>query len=132
MRVDLPEPDGPMTATYSPSEMVRLDAAERRDGDGAGPVDLGHPLQLDHHAVRRPRRGSDVGGCGHPPPPLLRAADATATAGEPSGREAAAAEPAGAAEPAEASAGATEEPAARAARAALERHHPLEHLVARP
>ena len=61
MRVDLPEPDGPMMATYSPCSMDRLTPRSAATEMDAGPVDLGHPLQLDHGAVRGPRQGSARG-----------------------------------------------------------------------
>ena len=59
---------------------LQVDPAQRGDGDGAGAVDLRHPLQLDHHAVRRPRRGSGGRGCAHPPPPRVTGTAAAGTA----------------------------------------------------
>ena len=45
--VDLPEPDGPMMATNSPSSIVEIDAGERMHGRRAGAVDLGDAAELD-------------------------------------------------------------------------------------
>ena len=45
--VDLPDPDGPMIATYSPSSMVSGDPSQGGHGEGAGPVHLGHVVELD-------------------------------------------------------------------------------------
>ena len=38
--VDLPEPDGPMIATYSPRSHLEVDAAQRVHRDVAGVVGL--------------------------------------------------------------------------------------------
>ena len=47
MRVDLPDPDGPMTATYSPSLDLEGDAAERVDLERPGAVGLPDVVDLD-------------------------------------------------------------------------------------
>ena len=53
IRVDLPEPDGPMIATNSPASIVELNAVERPDLHFAQRVDLGDVLDRDHQC--RPR-----------------------------------------------------------------------------
>ena len=65
MRVDLPEPDGPMMATYSPSWMERLTPRSAATEMVPGPVDLRHPLQIDHRVTATACRGSD-GSPRHP------------------------------------------------------------------
>ena len=54
MSVDLPEPDGPMTATSSPRSTVKGDAAQRVDGRLALAVAAGEV-----------RRGDDCSVCVH-------------------------------------------------------------------
>ena len=62
--VDLPEPDGPITATSSPSSTVEADAAQRVHGGVAGAVDAGDVAQLEHaHRGTSSLRG-DRAGCG--------------------------------------------------------------------
>ena len=53
MQVDLPEPDGPITATNSPSCTVEIDARERGHLRLAGSVDLGDAAQLDERLIGR-------------------------------------------------------------------------------
>ena len=50
--VDLPEPDGPMTAVSSPARDLERDAAERVDGRVPLPVAAVQPLCRDDGAVR--------------------------------------------------------------------------------
>ena len=58
MRVDLPEPEGPMMATYSPWLIDRLTPRNAATLERSRPVDLGDPLQLDHGVVLWSHRGS--------------------------------------------------------------------------
>ena len=48
IRVDLPDPEGPMMATNSPSSTVRSNPFQDRDRQGARPVTFLHLLQPDH------------------------------------------------------------------------------------
>ena len=57
IRVDLPEPDGPMIATSSLARIVQVDAAERMDGLGPHRIDLGDPLEPDDRRGGRPGIG---------------------------------------------------------------------------
>ena len=45
--VDLPDPDGPMMATYSPGTIVQRHPADRLHRERAGPVGLGDVVQVD-------------------------------------------------------------------------------------
>ena len=45
--VDLPQPDGPDMATYSPLSIDKVHAGERVGFDFVGVEDLGHILNLD-------------------------------------------------------------------------------------
>ena len=47
MKVDLPEPDEPMTATNSPAATGQAHAAQRVDDDVAHGVVLREPVDLD-------------------------------------------------------------------------------------
>ena len=47
MRVDFPEPLGPMTATNSPRRMVEVHAAQRLERGVSGAVGLGEAVQFD-------------------------------------------------------------------------------------
>ena len=53
IRVDLPEPDGPMMATYSRLVDLEGDAAQGLHLEGAGPVDLGDVPTLDDGGPHR-------------------------------------------------------------------------------
>ena len=45
-RVDLPEPDGPTTARYSPSADGQVDVVQHREGGRSGAVGAGHLPEL--------------------------------------------------------------------------------------
>jgi hypothetical protein len=51
MNVDLPEPDGPITATNSPRRDLERNAGERVHVGLAHPVDLDEVVRLDERAV---------------------------------------------------------------------------------
>ena len=67
IRVDLPDPDGPMMATYSPSSMASVTPRRAATAERPGPVDLGDVLELDDRA----RSATRVTPCPawNPPPP---------------------------------------------------------------
>ena len=52
MQVDLPEPDGPITATNSPSWTDRSMPASAATSASPDAVDLGHAAQLDERLLR--------------------------------------------------------------------------------
>ena len=68
--VDLPEPDGPMTATYSPRPISRLTPRSACHLERAAAVDLAHVAQRDRPGPAL-RRHLDERGGRHPLPPLL-------------------------------------------------------------
>ena len=72
IRVDLPEPEGPMMATYSPVLIVRLTPRSAATAMEPGAVDLGHLFELDDRRPRDVRRPGEcaVGSRAHPPPPV--------------------------------------------------------------
>ena len=76
--VDLPEPDGPMTATYSPSSMLGVDPAQRVDPDRAGVVGLADPASSMIALTGRLRPGC-------PPPGRAAARASLAGAGAGAG-----------------------------------------------
>ena len=56
IRVDLPEPDGPMIATNSPASIVSDDVAQRFDRERAGLVGLADAFEADDRLSGRDRR----------------------------------------------------------------------------
>ena len=60
--VDLPDPDGPMMATYSPSSMVSVIPRQGGHVEGPGAVGLGHVGQLDeaHRSAADPAERAAV------------------------------------------------------------------------
>ena len=59
MSVDLPEPDGPTTATYSLAADVEVDAAQRLHLHAPHRVDLADSAHRDHHSYLKRFRGVD-------------------------------------------------------------------------
>ena len=68
--VDLPQPDGPMTATNSPALTVEVDAAQRADRRALGLEGLAHAADATTRAVARHgrHRRSLSSAHGRPPP----------------------------------------------------------------
>ena len=65
--VVLPEPDGPISATNSPSGTCRLEAVEHDDVLGVAPVDLAHAADIDRvpadSVARRSYRSANASQC---------------------------------------------------------------------